>query len=145
MKKKLLAGTALAALLVLPSSTSAVASPHQGRTTMDVSCAGQVLTITSAAGKGGDNWGAAQVSDGGHLVLVALHFTVEDDTAGVTLEDETVGHGAAHAQQDQISCEISTEQATLGDLVDAGFDYPPGTAPTDVVTMAVHATVVARP
>jgi len=41
--------------------------------------------------------------------------------------------------------EISTEQATLGDLVDAGFDYPPGTAPTDVVTMAVHATVVARP
>ncbi|HET8615754.1 MAG TPA: hypothetical protein VFL94_09535, partial [Actinomycetales bacterium] len=83
-----------------------------------------------------------QVSGGGHLVLVALRYSVVDDTAGIALEDETLRHGAAHAQQQQVTCEVASQHAVLGELVDATFVYPPGAAPTDLLTMSVHAVVV---
>lgn len=146
MKTSLLAAAAtLAAPLVVITATAAQAAPDHGRTTMDVTCAGQTLTVTGPPGNDGNNWGAVQVSGGGHLVLVSLRYSVIDDTAGIALEDETLSHGAAHAQQQQVTCEVTSQQAVLGELVDPAFVYPPGTAPTDLLTMSVHAVVVPGP
>jgi hypothetical protein len=145
MKTSLLAASALAGALVLTTATAAHASPSHGRTTMDVTCAGRVLTVTSAPGNQGNTWGAVQVRGGGHLVLVALRYSVIDDTAGIALEDETLSHGAAHAQQRQVTCEVASQQAVLGEVVDPTFVYPAGTASTDLVTMSVHAVVVPVP
>jgi hypothetical protein len=145
MKTSLLAAAALTAPLVLITATGAQAAPSHGRTTMDVTCAGEVLTVTGPPGNDGNNWGAVQVSGGGHLVLVALRYSVIDDTAGIALDDETLSHGAAHAQQRQVTCEVVSQQAVLGEVVDSTFVYPAGTAPTDLVTMSVHAVVVPLP
>jgi hypothetical protein len=145
MKKTLAAATAAMITLAVATATSAAASPGDGRTTMDVTCAGQVLTVTTAGGNAGDNWGAAQVSGGGHLVLVSLEYSVYDDSAQLSLDDEVLANGKAHQQQTTVSCEIATQQATLRDVAPEGFDYPQGTAPDDVVTMSVRATVVALP
>lgn len=142
---RIAAAAALAAPLVLVTAMGAQAAPDHGRTTMDVTCAGQTLTVTSPPGNGGNNWGAVQVSGGGHLVLVSLRYSVIDDTAGITLDDETLSHGAAHDQQQQVTCEVVTQQAIFGDLVDPSFVYPAGTAATDLLTMSVHAVVVPVP
>jgi hypothetical protein len=145
MKTTLLAAAALAAPLVLISATVAQAAPVHGRTTMDVTCAGQVLTVTTAGGHDGNNWGAAQVSGDGHLVLAGLEYSVYDDTAGVSLDDEVLSHGKAHEQQSTVTCVVASQQAVLGEVVDPAFVYPARTAPTDLVTMSVHAVVVAVP
>jgi hypothetical protein len=116
MKKTLVAATAAMIPIALATAASAAASPGDGRTTMEVTCAGQVLTVTTAGGNDGDNWGAAQVSGDGHLVLAALEYRVDDETAGVTLDDEILANGKAHEQQQTIVCEVATERAVLGDV-----------------------------
>jgi hypothetical protein len=145
MKKTLAAATAAMIPLAFASASNAVASPGHGRTTMQVTCAGQVLTVTTAGGNEGNNWGVAQVSGGGHLVLASLEYSVYDESAQLSLDDEVLANGQAHAQQATVPCEIATQQALLGTAAPAGFEYPTGTAPTDVVTMSVRATVVALP
>jgi len=143
MKKTLIAAAvALIPLAVSPASTAA-ASPGHGRTTMDVTCAGDVITMTTAGGNEGNNWGAAQVSGGGHLVLAGLEYSVYDESAQLSLDDEVLTNGQAHKQQATVPCEIATQQALLGAVAPAGFDYPTGTAPSDLDTMSVRATVVA--
>jgi len=145
MKKIVVAATAAMIPLALATAASATASSGQGRMTTDISCAGHPLTVTTAGGNDGNNWGAAQVDGDGHLVLASLEYRVDDDTAGVTLDDEVLSNGKAHEQQQTIVCEVATEQATLGDVAPDGFVYPNGTAPTDTVTMSLHVTVVPRP
>jgi hypothetical protein len=120
----------------------AVASP--GAPTQ-VTCDGSTLTVVTPSGNDGNNWGAARVVDGGHLVVASLEYAAYDDTAGVSLEDEVLSHGAAHENQQSVTCLVASETATLGDLVPAGFDYPVGTAPTDRVTFSLRAVVVTRP
>jgi hypothetical protein len=121
---------------------SAVASP--GAPTQ-VTCDGSTLTVVTPSGNDGNNWGAARVVDGGHLVVASLEYAAYDDTAGVSLEDEVLSHGAAHENQQRVTCLVASETATLGDLAPAGFSYPPGTAPTDLVTFSLRAVVVPRP
>jgi hypothetical protein len=121
------------------------ANAATGRVTQQVTCAGEVLTISSAPGNGGNNWDSAQVEGGGHLVLASLEYSVHDDTAGVWLDDEVLAHGKAHGQQQVISCDVAVQQAQLGDVAPPDFPYPPGTGPGDTVTSALRATVVPRP
>jgi hypothetical protein len=139
------AAVCTAAALVVGGGSAAVAAPSQGRTTMDVTCDGQVVTVTTPSGNDGDNWGAVQVSGGGHFLPVSLEYAVYDDTAAMFLDDEVLSHGGAHAHQRTISCVVATEQAVLGDVVPPGFGYPAGVAPTDTVTMSLRAVVVPRP
>ncbi len=131
-----------AAALLLAGGTANAAS---GRPTEQVTCAGQVLTIAVAPGNGGNNWGSGQIVGGGHLVLATLEYAVHDDTAGVMLDDEVLAHGQAHDQQQQITCDVASEQAVLGDIAPPDFAYPDGVLPTDVVTSSLRATVVPRP
>jgi hypothetical protein len=145
MKKSLVAAIAALIPLALATAPSAVAAPGQGRTTTDITCDGQPLTVTTAGGNDGNNWGSAQVDGGGHLVLASLEYRVEDDTAGITLDDEVLSNGRAHGQQQTIVCEVATDSAPLGDVAPPGFVYPEGTASTDTVTMSLHVTVVPRP
>jgi hypothetical protein len=145
MKTALTAATAAMIPLAIATASSAMASPGYGRTTMDITCAGRSITVTTAGGNDGNNWGAALVSGDGHLVLAGLEYRVDDVTAGVVLDDEVLTNGKAHGQQTTVPCEIATQQARLGDVAPDGFDYPTGTAPTDQVTMSVRATVVALP
>lgn len=121
------------------------ANAATGRVPQQVTCAGEVLTISSAPGNGGNNWGSAQIEDGGHLVLAALEYSVHDDTAGVWLDDEVLAHGRAHGQQQGTACDVADQQSLLGDVAPLGFAYPPGTGPDDTVTSALRATVVPRP
>jgi hypothetical protein len=145
MKKTLAAATAAMIPLAFASASRAVASPGYGRTTMEVTCAGQVLTVTTAGGNDGNNWGAAQVTGDGHLVLASLEYRVEDETAGVTLDDEVLSNGRAHDQQQTITCEVASRTATLGEVAPDGFVYPEQTASTDTVVMSLQVTVVPRP
>ena len=85
------------------------------------------------------------MSGGGHLVLAALEYRVDDVTAGVTLDDEVLANGRAHEQQRTIVCEVASKEATLGEIAPDGFDYPEGTAGTDKVVSSLHVTVVPRP
>jgi hypothetical protein len=78
-------------------------------------------------------------------VVAGLEYAAHDDTAGVSLEDEVLSHGAAHDNQQSVTCLVARETATLGDLVPADFDYPLGTASTDRVTFSLQAVVVPRP
>jgi len=121
------------------------ANAGTGRPSQQVECAGRVLTVSVAPGNDGNNWGAAEVDGGGHLVLASLEYSVRDDTTGVLLDDEVLTHGSAHANQNPIACAVATVQSRLGDIAPAGFVYPPGTGPDDIVTSSLHATVVPRP
>lgn len=134
------AGLAAAALLAAGPADAAT-----GRPTQQVVCGGQVLTISVAPGNGGNNWGAGQVVDGGHLVVASLEYAVHDDTADLWLDDEVLAHGKAHAQQQTITCDVASQQAFLGDVAPPDFVYPAGTGPADVVTSSLRATVVPRP
>lgn len=136
------AGT-LAALVL--AGAPAHAGESQGRTTSEVTCAGAMLTVSGASGNGGNNWGAVQVSGGGHLVVASLEYAMYDDTAALTLDDEVLSHGGAHARQDSTECVVASEQAVLGAIVPGGFEYPTGTAPTDTITLSLKAVVVPRP
>ena len=129
--------------VVLAAGTASAATV--ARTTQQVTCGGHVMTITSAPGNGGNNWGSAQVDGGGHLVLAGLEYSVWDDTAGVMLDDEVLAHGNAHANQNPIPCDVASAENRLGDVAPPGFAYPPGTGPDDTVTSALRATVVPRP
>ena len=137
-----LAVAAPAAAVLLAGGTASAAT---GRMNQQVLCDGQVLTITSAAGNGGNTWGSAQVEGGGHLVLATLEYAVHDDTAGVVLDDEVLTHGKAHDRQDTVACDVASEQFVLGDVAPPDFAYPPGTGPADTVTSTLRATVVPRP
>jgi hypothetical protein len=145
MKKTLAAATAAMIPLAFASASNAVASPGHGRTTMQVTCAGQVLTVTTAGGNEGNNWGVAQVSGGGHLVLASLEYSVDDVTAGVVLDDEVLSNGRAHEQQQTIACEVASQLAVLGAVAPPEFVYPEGTGPDDTVVQSLHVTVVPRP
>jgi hypothetical protein len=134
------AGSAAAVLLAGGTANAATA-----RLTQQVTCAGEVLTISSAPGNDGNNWGSAQVEGDGHLVLAALEYSVHDDTAGVWLDDEVLTHGKAHTQQQAVACDVASQQVVLGDVAPPDFAYPPGTGPGDTVTSALRATVVPRP
>ena len=134
------AGSATAVLLACGTANAAT-----GRLTQQVTCAGQVLTISSAPGNDGNNWGSAQVEGGGHLVLATLEYSIHDDTAGVWLDDEVLAHGKAHAQQQAIACDVAEQRSVLGDIAPPDFAYPSGTGPGDTVTSALRATVVPRP
>jgi hypothetical protein len=146
-KRRLLAGPLLlatAAGLALPAAP-AVAGPSSGRTTMDVVCDGDTVTVTAAPGNHGNNWGAVQVDGGGALVLVSLRYAVYDDTTQQYLEDETIDHGLAHADQPTIECTVAREPARPGDLLD-GAGLPPGAAGADDhVTSSLTVVVVPRP
>jgi hypothetical protein len=133
---------ALAAAGLAFGASPAVASPG---TPTQVTCEGSTLTVVPPPGNDGNNWGAVQVVDGGHLVVAGLEYAAHDDTAGVSLEDEVLSHGAAHDNQQSVTCLVARETATLGDLVPADFDYPLGTASTDRVTFSLRAVVVPRP
>jgi hypothetical protein len=145
VKKTLVAASAALIPLALVTAPSAVASSGQGRMTTDISCDGYRLTVTTAGGNDGNNWGSAQVSGGGHLVLAALEYRVDDVTVGVTLDDEVLANGRAHEQQRTIACEVASEEVTLGDVAPEGFVYPEGTAGTDKVVSSLQVTVVPRP
>jgi hypothetical protein len=120
----------------------AVASPGAP---IQVSCEGSTLTVVTPPGNDGNNWGAARVVDGGNLVLASLEYAAYDETASLSLEDEVLSHGAAHDNQESVTCLVASETATLGDVVPAGFSYPPGTGPTDLVTFSLRVVVVPRP
>ena len=118
------AGSAGAVLLA-----GGTANASTGRLTQQVTCAGQLLTIYSAPGNDGNNWGSAQVQGGGHLVLATLEYSLHDDTAGVWLDDEVLSHGKAHTQQQAIGCDVARQQFVLGDVAPPDFAYPPATGP----------------
>jgi hypothetical protein len=138
----LVAAAASAGAVLLTGGTANAAS---GRVPQQVTCAGEVLTISPAPGNGGNNWGSAQIEGGGHLVLASLEYSVHDDTTGMWLDDEVLAHGKAHGQQQAIACDVAVQQAVLGDVAPPDFAYPPGTGPDDTVTSALRATVVPRP
>ncbi len=115
-----------------------------GRTTQTFTCDGQHVTIQSAYGHNGDTWSAAQIVDAGTLVPVSFEYLAVDETANLVLDDETIRHGTAHAQQPTITCQTSTE-FVLGDVAPPDVVFPPGVEPTDIVTMSFVVTAVPRP
>jgi hypothetical protein len=131
-------------LAALGVAATGVPAQAAGRTTQTFTCAGQQVTIESAYGHDGDTWSAARIVDAGTLVPVSFEYLAVDETAGIVLDDETVQHGTAHAQQSTITCENSME-FVLGDDVPPDVVLPPGVEPTDTVRMSFVVTAVPRP
>ncbi len=117
------------------------ASAAPGRQTVQMNCTGLGTMTLIVAPTDQDNWGAAQLLSGGHLVPVGFRHLVHDDTAGITLFDGTVSHGAAHANQDTVTCS-TVETGVLGQIAPPGFTPPPGVSLTDLVTISFIATAV---
>jgi hypothetical protein len=138
--------TAVATItLAAPGTAFASGDTPAGRQAMQLDCAGLgSVTIMTPPVAAHDNWSAAQIVTGGHLVPVAFTYRVVDDTAGLTLGDETVTHAAAHSQQSTTTCAAS-QTAVLGDLAPADEPLPTGIAATDTVTLSFIATVIAKP
>lgn len=143
MKLQRLAAAAgiLVTLAVTATSTPAQAA---GLSTQTFTCDGQHVTIRSAYGHDGDTWSAAQIVGAGTLVPESFEYRTVDETAGIVLDDETLHHGAAHANQATITCEVGME-AVLGDIVSPDFMLPPGTSPSDLVQLSFVVTAVPRP
>jgi hypothetical protein len=140
------AAAAIAALtLALPGTASAAGDAPAARGTMQFDCAGLgAVTIVTPPAAAHENWSAAQIATGGHLVPVAFAYVVYDDTAGVTLDDETVTHAAAHTHQPTTSC-VFSQTAVLGDIAPPDIPVPQGVAPSDTVTSSVIVTAIIKP
>jgi hypothetical protein len=144
MKIRILA-PAVGALTLAAVGLAAPAHAAGGRQLQTFTCAGEPVTIAVGPGNGGDNWGAGRIVDGGTLIPVSIEYLVQDDTAGITLDDEVVSHGGpAHANQETITCSVS-ESATLEDVAPPDLELPPGASGTDTVTMSMIVRAVPRP
>jgi hypothetical protein len=135
-----LAAAAVAALATMGAGVVTATAASAATAEMPITCGGQTLTIRVPQSHE-DNWGAAQVVDGGHLVLKSLEFTVYDVTAGVLLDHEVESHGQAHANQDTIHCVIDSSTGVIGDPPE-GFVWPAGTGPEDIGAFTVAVEVV---
>lgn len=123
----------------------AAGGPTPSRGTMQLQCddAGTVVIVTPPA-SAHDNWSAAQIVAGGHLVPVSFTYRAYDETAGILLGEDTVSRPHAHGQQETTTCQAD-HRATLGQLVPAGAPLPDGAAETDTVLLSFIATAVVRP
>ena len=131
--------------LAVPGAAFASGDAPAGRQTMQLDCAGLgTVTIVTPPVAAHDNWSAAQIVTGGHFVPVAFTYLVYDNTASLTLGDETVTHPAAHRQQPTTTC-VATQTALLGDLAPPDAPLPTGVAATDTITVSFIATVIAKP
>lgn len=131
--------------LAVPGAAFASGDTPGGRQTMQLDCAGLgTVTVITPPGVAHDNWSAAQLITGGHFVPVAFTYRVYDDTAGLTLGDETVTKPAAHSQQPTTTC-VASQTALLADLAPPDAPLPTGTAATDTVTLSFIAIVIAKP
>jgi hypothetical protein len=92
--RRILTGSALAALLVVGLAGPAAAVPGNGtgQSTFPLLCEGRLLTLTI----GGGNWSAAYVHEtGGRFVLRATHVLVTDiETGDVVFEEHDVKNSA---------------------------------------------------
>lgn len=132
--------------LAMPATAYAADGATAGRQTMQLECDGAgPVTIETTPAVVHDSWNAAQIVGGGHFVPVAFTYRAYDETAGLTLDDETVTHPAAHNQQATTTCSTSQTGLRLGDLVPAGAPLPAGTEADDTVTLSFIATVIAKP
>jgi hypothetical protein len=133
------------ATLALPGAAFADDGASIGRQTMQLDCTGLgTITVLTPPSSAHDNWSAAQIVTGGHFVPVAFTYLVYDETAGLTLGDETVTHPAAHSRQSTTTCAAS-QTALLADLAPPDEPLPTGIAATDTVTLSFIATVIAKP
>jgi hypothetical protein len=131
--------------LAVPGAAFASGDTAAGRQTMQLDCTGLgTITVLTPPVAAHDNWSAAQIVTGGHFVPVAFTYLVYDDTAGLTLGDETVTHPAAHSRQSTTTCAAS-QTALLADLAPPDEPLPTGIAATDTVTLSFIATVIAKP
>lgn len=133
--------SAAVTLGLLAAGVATPAMAAGGRTTQEMTCDGQQVTLSVSPGHDGNNWGAAQVVGGGTLIPVSLEFRVYDDTAAMTLDDEVQQHGTAHSRQPTITCQVSQE-AILRDVIPAGFVLPDGVALSDHITSSFIVTAV---
>jgi hypothetical protein len=133
------------AVLAIPGVAFADDGAPTGRQTMQFEC-GELgtVTIVTPPASAHDNWSAAPIVGGGHLIPVAFTYLVHDDTVGITLSDETVAHPAAHTQQSTTTCTTS-QTAILGDVMPTGATLPEGVALDDTVTMSFIVTAIAKP
>ena len=139
-----LATAAAGLALAVPATAHAAGRVPAGRSTMTVDCVGlgSVTIITSPAAVG-DSWSAAQVVGDGHLVPVSFRYYVYDETAGLVLGDDTVGHGPAHGQQATTTCD-ATRTALLGELAPPDGALPVGVSPTDEVSLTFEVVAVVQ-
>ena len=146
--RSLLSVVAAAACAVpLLGAAPALASggPTPSRGTMELQCAdaGTVMIVTPPA-SASDNWSAAQIVGGGHLVPVSFTYREYDETADVLLGADTVTHPRAHGQQATTTCEAD-RTGELSGLLPPGTPPPPGTESTDTVLLSFLATAVVQP
>lgn len=110
-------------------------------------CDGNELTYRQQPSNAGFNWGSVQVVDGGtgHLTPTVQTFVLYDWTADVVLLESSSanGRGHSHSQQNTTDCTVEFD-ATLADLLWAFEELPPGTSPTDEVTLTFTVTVVRK-
>jgi hypothetical protein len=115
-----------------------------GRNTEVIQCGGSTLTILTQPAAH-DNFGAVQVVGDGTLIPLAFEFTVTDLTKGIVLFSDSLIKGSGRTPPgvagSVMTC-ISTDTATLGDLLEPGETPPPGTDLTDTVQFLLTATVV---
>jgi len=140
-----IAATAATLTLAMPATAFAGEGTTGGRQTLQLDCAeaGSVTILTTPAVVQ-DSWSDAQIVGGGHFVPVAFTYLAYDDTAGLTLDDETVTHPSAHNQQSTTTC-VTSQTAVLGDLAPPDVTLPSGVAATDTVTLSFIATVIVKP
>jgi len=140
-----IAATAATLTLTMQATAFADTGTATGRQTLQLNCAGAGnVTILTTPAVVHDSWNAAQIVGGGHFVPVAFTYLAYDDTAGLTLDDETLTHPLAHNQQSTTICGTS-QTAVLGDIAPPDATLPAGVSATDTVTLSFIATVIVKP
>ena len=105
-----------------------------------------VVTVVTAPAKGAqDDFAVAQVVGDGHLIPTAFDYAAFDVTANQQLFSQTVakGNGNGNHNQQTTACSF-TQTGQLSDFLDPGETPPPGTQPTDSVTVTFTATAVVK-
>ncbi|MCU1675550.1 MAG: hypothetical protein JWM93_308 [Frankiales bacterium] len=159
MRRFSIAAAAIALPVLVAAAPAHAAPTYEGNpagngiVTMEVSCAGETLTILENSNRSSDNggWSSVRIVGGGRLTPLAFTFALVDLATGATVFSATSAKGGGHAgnQADTVLCNaVIPTGMTLGQVL-SGPDVPPGVDTTgvnldDPAGYAVTATVVRR-
>ncbi len=132
----MMTAVAISSTLVAPAS----ASPY----TAELQCDGVDLTYRSQPS---DNWGTAQIVDGGtgHLTPTAYRFDLYDSAVGAVIFHSSFVKGTGHANNQRITTDCTkTFDLTLNDFSYLFDEIPPGTTLDDEVTLTFTVTEVRK-
>src|SRR6185295_8304697 len=142
-------GVASAAALALGGASIAFASGpgnetgngngSTGRGLLEADCDNGDSFMVTVPNPDGARGVAQIVADKGHFIPAGGMFTIEDTTAGITLDTDTFAD-TGHPNQETIHCSGTIFSGVASDIF--GTDLPDGVSPGDTITGTFEVDVI---